>query len=129
MTTVFDTVVNGLQGQMTQHVDVGVAARSYEMGRNVSATITLNKIARNRAANTALAANTAIAANLAAHVTVNQAPRAEKAGTKSQAVRELIRAARQIQGDAALVIAQAIGTLHMTRALATVYVKNNWNCN
>jgi hypothetical protein len=48
--------------------------------------------------------------------------------TKSEAVRELIRAARATGADIAAVAAQAQAQLSMTKALAAVYVKNNWTC-
>jgi predicted SprT family Zn-dependent metalloprotease len=49
-------------------------------------------------------------------------------GTKADAVRELIRAARLLRWDMDAVVNQAVYKLGMTKSLAKVYVKNNWAC-
>jgi hypothetical protein len=107
----WEDCVGSLQGQFTTPVELLTeTAIVYDMGKPVAPVTLL--IGPTQPA----AAATDSAAKPAARV------------TKSEAVRILIRAARTTGADADAVAAQAQRQLSMTKALAAVYVKNNWAC-
>jgi hypothetical protein len=107
-TSVWGMAVSALQGEFVKPVDMCAdTAQLYDMGKPVTLLIGYTQ-------------PTAVAVANATTPVVR--------ATKSEAVRELIRAARATGADIAAVAAQAQAQLSMTKALAVVYVKNNWAC-
>lgn len=107
-TGAWDAAVAALQGEFVKPVEICIdTAVQYDMGKPV----------------TLLVGSTA-----PAEVATDSAAKPVARSTKSEAVRALIRAARATGANADAVAAQAQRQLSMTKALAAVYVKNNWAC-
>ena len=118
MQNAWDACISALQGNVAQHVNIATSATQYDMGRAVG-TFVCDDDDVATVATVAKASTKAKASNTAAAST--------KAKTKADIVRELIAAAKANNTAAADVVAQVVAQLNFTRALANVYVKNNWD--
>lgn len=111
MQNAWDACISALQGNVAKHVNIATSATQYDMGRAVGTFVCdeddVATVVQTKQQTTAKAST--------------------KAKTKADVVRELIAAAKANNTAAADVVAQVVAQLNFTRALANVYVKNNWD--
>lgn len=108
MSAVWDAMINEVQGVFVKPVDIALPTKRYDMGKEVTAGRAVNKAVK------------------------HAGPAAVKTGepvkaTKADVVREMIREAKDTGTPVEQVVASVVQKLGMAKALATSYVKNNWN--
>ena len=118
--TAWAALVNGVQGVFAQPVSIAtVKVTRYDMGREVGTfaadedeqhTVTVERKDRT--------------------VRVAVQPKAKSADAKpkkADIVRAMIASAKEANGNANTVIAEVMSQLGFAKALATAYVRNNWD--
>ena len=109
-------LVNGVQGVFVQPVEIAATAQRYDMGRAVGSfepdqsEVTVERKERT--------------------VRVAVQPKAKSADAKpkkADIVRAMIASAKEANGNANTVIAEVMSQLGFAKALATAYVRNNWD--
>lgn len=110
-------LVNGVQGVFVQPVDIDTASvQRYDMGRAVGsfepdeAEVTVER--KERTVRVAVQSKT---------------KSADAKPKKADIVRAMIASAKEANGNANTVIAEVMAQLGFAKALATAYVRNNWN--
>ena len=113
-------LVQGVQGQFVQPIDIATAnVKRYDMGREVgtfvadedsAATVTVER--KERTVRVAVTA---------------KAKSADAKPKKADIVRAMIATAKAANGNANTVIAEVMAQLGFAKALATAYVRNNWD--
>ena len=117
--TAWAALVNGVQGVFTQPVDIATrSAQRYDMGRAVgsfepdAAEVTVERAERT------------------VRVAVQPKAKVKSADaklSKADTVRAMIASAKEANKTANDVVAEVIAQLGFAKALATAYVRNNWN--
>ena len=119
--TAWAALVNGVQGQFVQPVDIAAPAKRYDIGREVGTfvaeadeqhTVTVERAER----------RVRVAVQPKAKV-----KSADAAPKKADIVRAMIASAKEANKNANDVVAEVIAQLGFAKALATAYVRNNWN--
>lgn len=125
------TTTTGHEIRVTKAVHAKIQSGRGFIARNNQGQLTAScKYTMNSAGTTIVSAPAMVkpASSAAVVLAVGPAATHKPAGTKADAVREIIRGARLLNWSMEAVVKQAVFKLGMTQSLAKVYVKNNWAC-
>ena len=112
-------LVNGVQGVFVQPVEIATPAKRYDMGREVGTFV---------AETDEQHVVTVERKERAVRVAVQpKAKSADAKPKKADIVRAMIASAKEANGNANTVIAEVMAQLGFAKALATAYVRNNWD--